>query len=543
MGAYETVANFMASDGISSVVDTIASNVGKMGDKFSESMQSMGGAATAMSGAVGAGIGIVAALAAEGVNHFLEVTDSMGKMAARTDALPETLGKYKDAAEKLFKTGLVKNFSDAAAAVENLQKKVHGLGDTNMDEFLRQAAGVGAAWDVPASQVVDSVSRMQKKFVELADDPFKALDLLTKTAQDSTLPLDKINAIVEKYGEKFHAAGISAQGMGGLIVEGARAGLDTTKGIGALSATLDTFHEKLMNPPSSVKAALKDLGLGNVAKDLKDNKITMDQALDEVLTHLAALPDGPNKANDAVALFGPSVGKMISVDTLTKFAGFTDALGGDKGIAGAAKKAADKINELPETSFQKLKNGIDDALGKMVEAASADIIKTTDVLSAGWKLINGDLKAATPDMVKAAVAYTQPLATQLKGLLDTINAILLGLAKIAGNAGPNGPGNNFRGPGGGAGAHAWGGTLDRGWNIIGERGPEMVNRESGEVLTNRETNTTLNMIMAGAVASSGNGGGNVHFHMDNATVVDMAAFVRQVYTLIQAEDARRGKRS
>ena len=159
--------------------------------------------------------------------------------------------------------------------------------------------------------------------------------------------------------------------------------------------------------------------------------------------------------------------------------------------------------------------------------------------------------AAFGAMAAAAKAALQPIIDFLQGIMDKVTAVI---AAVAGAGG--GGGGAASSPGAatnasfGVPAHASGGFLDKGLNLIGENGPELVDASTGRVYTAGQTRGMMGERGGGSAdqsyspAQSGGGGGKeIHFHLDGTTVVDMTAFMRTAYVELQKEDNRRGKRT
>lgn len=78
-------------------------------------------------------------------------------------------------------------------------------------------------------------------------------------------------------------------------------------------------------------------------------------------------------------------------------------------------------------------------------------------------------------------ANTAPAEQKLGRLAGFLNNITQMFFQVNGNYSPN---QTIPG-------HASGGTLDAGWNLVGEQGPELVNSQSGQVLTAGQTRSAL----------------------------------------------------
>ena len=652
MSLYDIVATFGAVDNMSSVVGGIASSFQGMSGAVTDGVTQMTSGMEGLSGGLGmlagAGFGALIGAAQIGLENLIQVDDAMTNMSARTGITGDALGVLKDQAKALFDSGLVSNFQDAANAIEATRQHITGLttgGANDMDQFEKDAAAVAKAWGMSAAQVIIDVGKLQAVFPELKNEPVEALNILTTVAQKTGLPMEQIQSIVEKYGPKFAAAGLSALGMGGLIIAASQAGIGPL-GMGALATAVDTFHTRIEKPSPAFIAAMKSMGLGDVAKDLSDHSITMDQALNDVFTALGKVTDPAKKTADAVALFGPGIDKLGGADALAKMSNFALKL---SDVNGAAQGVADTIGGATTTSMQSIGNTISTVLGNGLESAATtflqlgflfglsagllvanvkdNIAKIAEIFTTGiqkakdaatailadlgalpdgiWNgvlvpLFNnfiafgnsligavkdaftsvynniviamqdvynsikdkidsviafvkntatGTIGAAFGSMAAAAKAALQPIIDFLQGIMDKVNAVI---AAVAGAGGGGGGAASSPGAATNAsfGRHATGGFLDKGMNLVGENGPELVDASTGRVYTAGQTRGMMGERGGGSAdqsyspAQSGGGGGKeIHFHLDGTTVVDMTAFMRTAYVELQKEDNRRGKRT
>lgn len=518
-----------------------------------------------------AAVGVAVAIGTTAFNAMEDMNKSMAGVAARTGASADELGLLKTHADALFNSGLVANFDDAARAVENAHTKLnYMLNDTDFSKFEFGAAGVAKAWGVTNDSVITDVQGIVNKFGDLKNDPIKALDLLTVTAQKSHLPLDQISSIINTYGSKFAAAGLSATDMGGLIVKAAQGGVTNFAG---LATALDTFHKRASNPPAAFTAALKDMGMGQVVADLNANKITMGQALDQINAKFATMPDGPQKTNDAIALFGAGIDKVGGPDALAKITGISDALGNVSGAAGqvavtisddgtlgsALTRLGNRFktemgNDL-DAFFKALKSGdwsgvaaifntgIDQAVAPFEDAFK---VPGGTIITLEANLISGlesDVNGAATGVGNAFGAVANAAIGALQPIIDIINKIIGAIAALAGPAAkalginlPNVAPISIAG-------HAMGtDSVAEGLFMVGEQGPELGYKSGNrvQIFSNSQSKKMLGS-GGGSHGSSGTTNNfNGTYHLYGAG--GMREFGRTVTKATQAEQNRRGTR-
>lgn len=555
MADYSVSAIFNAVDNMSGTVTSIGSNFasginsmiqnsGMMQDAFA----GMGEAATLAAPLVGALVAVVGT----GIDTWVQSSIAMDGLAARTGASASDLATMKTQVDALFATGLVANFNDAANAVQLAHTRIKGLvTDGDMTTFLTESAGVAVAWGVSDTAVETTVAKLQGAFSDLQGSPITALDLLATTAQKSGLPLQNLDTIVSRLGPKFAGAGISALGMGGMIVLATQAGL-SQQSLGGLATAIDKFHTSIIHPPKGFNKALSDLGLNSIVSDINSNKITMDTALDEIFTKLSAIKDPAQQSADAMALFGTNIAAFGGTDTLAKLQGFSDALGGDAGIAGAAKKAADIMQSDVQVQFDSITHQISlFAEGIVVSGVTAGA-QLGVVIPYFVQQLGNTFETFVSTLSDKLTAFLNGAGNDITNWIDgAIGKItdFLGLTHQAQAAFAPGttPASMLQAGGfqRALSGHAEGGILTQGLNIVGERGPEIIDGATLRVYPNGVAPAGRIASPAGsggggaAASAQGGGSSHIHFHLDGATVVDINAFMRQAYVAFQREDQRR----
>lgn len=644
MSDYSVSATFTLIDDMSSVFATIgqaaADNITNIVSQ-SEGLTSTFDALGLSTEVVGGAFGLLADVVAIGVQQFLDVDSAMAQVAATSGLWGADLEMVKESAKALFDSGLVSNFNDAAAAAEAVYKKVRGLADQQAyNDFAVLVGGVAKAWGVTAASVAQSINLLQGDFTDLATNPKQALDILNQTAAQSGLTMSQTQAIIAKTGEKFAGAGLSAFGMGGMIVTAAQAGISPA-GMGGLATAVDTFHTRLTNPPKGFNAALKKLGMGSVASDLANNKTTMDAALDKIFDKISKLPTPAAQTAEKIALFGNAAANI----PLEKLIHFSTALGGPDGVAGSADAAGKALSGSLDGGINQVTNSLKDSLGEQVQlfltnamngamAAglflntfwdfiniglhqlgnlvtqwlndTADSIGTgisttlnsfsdsvtnwiqgisdgaTAIFEGFWNLFDGIITGLQQDwdsvwnailasvsainklITDAGGAFTdagavidaalKPVNDFIQGIIDKINEAVGALNKLLGMGGGAGGTGGVTGfgsafPGTAPQPHAEGGILTQGWNVVGEKGPELIHGATGRVYPNGVIPSEFGGSSSGSNSSvkpapdnSGNKQITIRFDTGSGTIVDMSAFMQQVYVAMQSEDVRRGLR-
>jgi TP901 family phage tail tape measure protein len=381
--SYDVLGTFSAIDNISSIASGIGGNIASMAQGGIDSLSSLSengfGLAEAASGALTLGVGAVIAVVAEAVDSFVEMDTAMNKVSATTGFTGDQLGVMKTQAETLFNSGLTDNFNDAANAVAAMNTKVTNLDMSGpaMERFGDDALAMSAAWGVSSDKIITEVGNMQQKFDDFKESPQTALNDLAQAAQDSHLPLQKIMTIVDQYGGVFASAGLSGQDAMALITVASSEGVTN---MAALSKSVDTFHQRIATPPPGFQNAMYELGLGKVANEVKTNKITMTDALNDVFVAFSKMPDSVEKTRLETQIFGKSIDKIDP----GKLKDFQKQL--DK-TTDSADQVANAMNDNLGTALQKTANNIKTGLGDAAEWAYQRI------KSINWQQIGDSISA------------------------------------------------------------------------------------------------------------------------------------------------------
>lgn len=408
--AYDVTGTFNAIDNISNIASGIGGNISSMAQQGIDALGSLSesgfGVAELATAGLTLGVGALIAVVGESIGSMVEMDTAMNNISATTGMTGQNLASVRGHAEELFNTGLVSNFQDAANAAGLIDTKLKGLTLTSGEavHIGTDALAISQAWGVSSDKIITSVGNMTQKFDDLKNDPLAAMDLLTKAAQDTQLPLQKIMSIVDQYGGVFNSAGLSGQDSMALITQASENGVTN---MAALSKSVDTFHQRIINPPSGFEKAMTTMGLGKVSAELKSNKIDMTTALDDVYAAFAKMPDSAEKSQLAIDIFGKSIDKIDP----GKLAGFNKVLGDTKG---AADGVANAMDDNLGTAIQKAGNNIKNFLGDKAEEAFQRI-KSID-----WQKI-GDSIGAAFDWAKGIV--TQAFANISLAVNTALNII------------------------------------------------------------------------------------------------------------------------
>ncbi len=399
----DVAAVFNAVDNISHVARGIGDNIALMSGVVGQTLSGVGGRigdlGNAMQILATGPLGIVEAGISTTINAMEEMSSAMAGVSARTGLTGDALKQLRQDATNITNTGLVENFDQAARLSERVRTAIKGFSDDqSLQKFEVDVAGVAKAWGTSSDTVIRDVHNIQTEFKGIYEDPVRALDLLTTTAEKSHLPLEKISQIIEKAGPKFSAAGISALGMGALITAGTNAGITNFT---ALANSLDSFHQKVINPPKSFEAAVKKLGLEDAVTAFRQNKISMDTLLDDVFNKLDSIKDPAARSQAAIELFGKGIDKVGGGDKLAALAGYETTFGK---IQGAADKAAQTMEDdgTLGTAIKRLGANIKTGLGEAGQTAYDRLKSLTDNASALWDVLSNNTNGAM-DKMKLAV--------------------------------------------------------------------------------------------------------------------------------------------
>lgn len=493
--AYPVQAIFGATDNISPIMDGMASKIASWATSSQDAASSFAGgldvSALAASG-LSAGLGILAEVGATVITFMEDEGRAMAAFQATMGANAGWVQAVKEESESLFSTGLVDNISDAAGVMGELNKQMADMGTADFVTLGTNIAGIAKAWGIDGKQIIDDIADVMNKFDDLANKPDDVADMLVVMAQKTGEPIDAMAKAAVKIGSQLAAAGMTGFGALSLIAQGANNGVTN---FGPLGVAIDTFHQRLINPPAGFSKAIHTLGLEDVAAKARIGGISMDETLEIIFAKLGGIQDPAQRAQLAIELFGKGSEKAFG-DNIGKMQGFTNLLGSDQGIKGAAEKVA-KIMEN------------DGTLGTaMQHLYNEGLVKINTGFDSLYKVM------ADPVWNKIGIDWSKMLLAGLSPVLGMINAIQSGIAaikaaNIGGGAGNPTITNPNALPGGGQGGsntaanqssnnppdpvaaaqskyggslypkkdkgqnQAAGGMMDEGWGWLGEEGPEL----------------------------------------------------------------------
>jgi TP901 family phage tail tape measure protein len=400
----DVTAVFNAVDNISNVARGVGDNLSMMAGVIGQTLSGAGGAVgdlgNAMQILATGPLGIVEAGIATTINAMEEMNSAMAGVSARTGLTGDALKQMRGEATALMNTGLASNFDEAARTIERVKTDINGINDSKtLQQFSTDTLAVAKAWGTTPKTVLDGVDSIQSKFKGVFEDPQRALDLLVKTAQNAHMPLSEVVKIVDSYGSKFAAAGLSALGMGALIAAGSNAGISN---FSALATSIDAFHQRLIKPPPGFDAAVKKLGLGDAVADFRANKISMDTLLDDVFKKLESIKDPAARSQAAIDLFGKSIDKVGGGDKLAALAGYETTFGKIAGAADDVAKAMMDDGTLG-TAITRFGTNLKTGLGNAAQDGYDRIKGMTDSISALWDALSNNTNGAM-DKVKMAIS-------------------------------------------------------------------------------------------------------------------------------------------
>lgn len=582
MPEYNAKATFSAIDNISGVVDNMGSAIAGFGDKASAQLSQMAANSDGLGGAflnLAAGaIGPLTTALGLVFDNLNQLQEGAAKFQAQTGATAESVALFKKDSEGLFGTGLVNNLKDAEKIAGEVNKRFGDM-DAPASQFEKDIAAVASAWDTNGGKMVDKIADITNKFSDLGGQPQKVLDALVQMAQTSGQPVDEITSRVDKFGTKLASAGLDGWAAMGLISAAMDNGV-TSDAMGKLTAGVQKFHDQIINPPAGFQAAMDKLGLGDVAKQVQQNKMPMDEALNDVFEKISAIKTPAEQAQIFTALFGKAAEGAVTPEILGNMQGFSHWLDASKGSAdkvastlsddgtlGTALKrlannAIGTISSRLDETYQKL-SGLDwggawAGLQGMAQEKLAGLQQAWDnvfgekgiasqALAAVGKLIT-DLRTDFDNMVKGLTEalsgvgriIVHPFAEGMRWLGQLIKDIgdkVSGLGGVFGQL--SDAGASIIGAADRLEGHAWGGSLGEGWNMVGENGPELIFKAGGQAQV-FSSGTTKQMMGAGA---GGNPAGAPQITISGNTFIGaggMSELGRVITQALQQEQQRRG---
>ena len=353
------------------------------------------------------GLKDAAAAAVDAYKEFDEGADNITKRTGATGQAAEDLQKvYKNVSGRV-----VGNLGDIGDAVGEVNTRFGSQGKELEDlsvKFLRFAELNGT--DVAGS--IDSVQAAMAAFGVETESTGDVLDILTKAAQDTGVPLDKLTQSLLSNGPALQEMGFGLNTATGFLAGLEKSGIDA----------------------GTMLAGLKK-ALQNATKDGKP----MNEALAEMQEKMAGAESSTEAAQIATELFGAKAGPAIAKAIQEGRVSFNELENTVKDFGDSVDQTFEATQDAPDQlalAMQKAKVAVGETVGEFVDERAPQLQSILDDLTNNalplatdalgllldgfsWLADNGDGIAAAITGIAAGVAayvgYTTALTVMQKG--------------------------------------------------------------------------------------------------------------------------------
>ena len=357
----------------------------------------------------------IVAAGAAGVAAFNELDDAYDIIIKKTGATGDQLAEMKSIMEDIA-TSIPTDFNLAAEAVGEVNTRF-GLTGDELKELSTLFVKFAEINDTTVTASIDAVQAAMAAFGLEAEDAADVLDILTKAAQDTGTPIDKLTQLLLTNGTALQEMGFGINTAVGFLANLEKNGVDS----------------------STVLAGLKK-ALQNAAKEGKP----LAEALQELQDKMAGAKDDTEATQIAIELFGSKAGPAIanavrdgrlSFDELSNaVTNFGDA------VDNTYNETLDPLDSW-KTTLNTIKTALAELGGVVGEIVAPVLVEVTDAvkdLKDKWDSLNPE----TQDfIVKAAMiaAVVGPIVSIIGGLISGIAGLIVSIGIIVSTLAPVAP--------------------------------------------------------------------------------------------------------
>ncbi len=306
-----------------------------------------GGLATGLAALVGTAIGSVASTIS--IDH--QINEIQAKLGA-SDTQMQTIGKAAGTSfGNAWGGSAVENMSVAEVAIKSGLATLD-TSDADLSPLIDQLHIVSTVTGVEIPEAARAAGQLMR--TGLAGSATEAFDIITKASQSGVnISGDLIDTITE-YGTQFRKLGIDGPEALGLISQMMKAGARDSD---VAADAIKEFSIRAVDGSKTTVDAYSQLGLNadEMQKKFLAGGKTAEDAFGQVLTAVKKIEDPVKRNAVATQLFGTQaedLGDALYAMDLPNAAKEMD------GLAGATKRAGDKLGEDPGVAFQSAINTV-----------------------------------------------------------------------------------------------------------------------------------------------------------------------------------------
>lgn len=336
-------------------------------------------------GIVAAASAAATALGAIGVAGFqtgLEMQNSVSQMEAQLGLTTEQAKQYADVVNNVFTSGFGQDRMEVENLVAQATRANPKADKAQIEEMVRNALvqqQINPNSDSTA--MLDSASVAAKN---MNTDVGTMQDVMTAVIQQSGDARGELADVISEYSVEFNRLGLSAEQFGGILVEGAKAGIWNYDQLG--DSVKESFIS-ITDGSDGSKEAIKALGLdyGKVQKDILSGEQGSQKAYIASITALSQMKDPVKRNEIALALFKTKYEDLGDgmVGAIAKGAK------GIKGFENSTKEAGDSLQNNLTAKMAQAWRQITSSVGENMQPLIAELTSIADAVIAKMPEITG----------------------------------------------------------------------------------------------------------------------------------------------------------
>ena len=380
---------------------------------------------------VGAGAAIAGGLLL-GIQQGLQIEASRDLFSARTGLDEATSARFGRAAGEAYSQAwgdsVESNLETARVALEQGLIDEDAV-DAEVEKVIASLSGISEIMQADIPEAARAAGQLIKTgLVKNADEAF---DVLVAGYQNgANASEDFLDTLIE-YPTHFRDLGLSAQEATGLLIQGMDGGAFNADKV---ADSLKELTIKVKELDSTAAPALKTLGLNGkeMSAAFAEGGPAARDALDQILTKLAAVEDPAERAKLAVGLFGTQAEDMADALGSLNLDTAAEEIGGIAGAAGAADRALTTMSDNTSSKIESARRNIEVAAngikGALAEAFSEELDSAADWVSRNREPIIQFFVDVTNGAIEAGKGFAEFTASALDG----VAALAEGMAKVLG---------------------------------------------------------------------------------------------------------------
>ena len=296
----------------------------------------------------------LAALGTVAVASAAAFDESQGRIQARLGATAAEAEELNKVAQNVWKQGFGENINEAADTVTLLKASLGDISNTELEAAAESAFMLQKAFDVDIREATQTASSMVKNF---GVNSTQAFDIMAATMQATGDVSDDALATLWEYAPAFAEAGLSAQDMANMVVNGMSEGAISSDKLGD---SINEFMTLMTDESERSRDAITALGFDakTVEQSLSGGGEGAKGTMMALTAALANVDDQQKQNMLGTALYG-SMWEDTGKKAILGMTSGKDALGD---VTGTALEAGAAIQDNLGTRLTKVWRGLQVAL-------------------------------------------------------------------------------------------------------------------------------------------------------------------------------------